>query len=96
MRNSVSRIWAGAEELRAGGFLSQPSHGRGSSAELWMLLVIRMVTRASEPARRESGDNEKKEEKKGESVDAEMDFYVRQDKLRQVLCNYIMSAFPSR
>jgi symplekin len=94
MRSCVTRTWDEAEELRAGGYLPADSQGRKTSAEMWMLLIVRMVTRVAEPTRGTSEDEEsKKDEKEGSS---DLDFYMRQDQLRQTVCNYIMSDFPSR
>lgn len=90
VRNSVSRIWDGSEELKSNGDALPPDSTRAgghSPAEMWMLLIVRMVTRVVDPPTisPDGGD------------DIVMgDFYDRQDRLRQTLCDYIMSDFPAR
>jgi symplekin len=61
------------------------------STELWMLLIVRMVTRVVEPLEEVTGTKTSEE-----SMDVEPNFYARQDALRQTLCDYIMSDFPNR
>lgn len=57
---------------------------------MWMLLLVRMITRVAEPPKDLVGDTE-------DSKDAiDLDYYVRQDQLRQRLCDYIMADFPAR
>lgn len=59
-----------------------------------MLLLVRMITRVAEPPKEFGGAAM---EDNAESEDAlEMDYYVRQDQLRQKLCDYIMADFPAR
>lgn len=60
-----------------------------------MLLLVRMVTRVAEPPS-EDIDDAMGDDVKGEGQVAVHDFYARQDQLRQTLCDYIMSDFPSR
>ncbi|KAI6044311.1 Symplekin tight junction protein C terminal-domain-containing protein [Pisolithus marmoratus] len=92
MRSATTRIWDGAEDL-----LHTTSVGGSQTAsDMWMLLIVRMVTRAvilPEPS--ESSKDE------AESSDAAADMrltalYSRQDALRQTLCGYIMNDFPAR
>lgn len=72
--------------------------------DMWMMLLVRMVTRAVKPPSSLSGEGEDDTDaaaadaKDGmEVVDARTeDFYERQDRLRQTLCDYIMADFPSR
>jgi symplekin len=88
---SFRRIWDGAEELRG---LSSDSFKAGGipASELWMLLIVRMITRLAEPPLDFDGDDAMKDDSK----DVVHDFYSRQDQLRQSLCDYIMADFPSR
>nr|GAT46745.1 predicted protein [Mycena chlorophos] len=58
-----------------------------SPTELWMLLIIRMITRVTDPA----SVNEEATDEGTVSL-----FYDRQDQLRQKLCEYIMADFPAR
>ncbi|KAG2145122.1 Symplekin tight junction protein C terminal-domain-containing protein [Suillus clintonianus] len=94
MRGSVGRIWDGAEELKADSVT--PSQWPGASpTDMWMLLIVRMVTRVAHL----DGD-QSPEDGGDETTDSQdkkaVDFYSRQDNLRQTLCDYIMADFPSR
>lgn len=94
IHGSISRIWDGAEELRAMGESIAPESaqaGGNSAAEMWMLLLLRMITRVAEPPA--DLDDSMGDASKEVVV---QDFYLRQDQLRQTLCDYIMSDFPSR
>jgi len=94
IHGSISRIWDGAEELRAMGEGIAPESaqaGGNSAAEMWMLLLVRMITRVAEPP--PGLDDPMGDASKDVVVH---DFYLRQDQLRQTLCDYIMSDFPSR
>ena len=88
--SAVKRIWIGAGDLGvAGEALPAESTQAGghSPTEIWMLLIVRMITRVAEPP---PVDNEVMDSA------PEHDFYTRQDQLRQTLCDYIMSDFPAR
>ncbi|KAG1760128.1 Symplekin tight junction protein C terminal-domain-containing protein [Suillus occidentalis] len=90
MRGSVGRIWDGAEELKVDSVV--PSQWPGSSpTDMWMLLIVRMVTRVAHL----DGDQPPASEDEGDA-EAKVDFYSRQDNLRQTLCDYVMADFPSR
>ena len=67
--------------------------GGSSAAEMWMLLLVRMITRVAEPPKDLGGAA--MDDANGEDA-LEMDYYVRQDQLRQKLCDYIMADFPAR
>lgn len=90
MRGSITRIGEGAVELHADAAV--PSQWPDASpTDMWMLLIVRMITRV---AHFDDGLPE------GEVKDSEnqkaLDLYSRQDNLRQTLCDYIMADFPSR
>jgi len=88
MRGVVNRICDGGEELE------EASHVLPAGAlsdDMWMLLIVRMITRVAEPI----ADIPQNEDKSG-GEEQFTDFSSRQDKLRQVLCDYIMVDFPSR
>ncbi|KAF8631924.1 hypothetical protein AX15_002177 [Amanita polypyramis BW_CC] len=87
---SVKRIWEGALELRSGEMIPADSTqaGGSSAVELWMLLIVRLITRVTMPPLELEG-----REEEGNQV---AEYYTRQDQLRQTLCSYIMSDFPSR
>lgn len=61
------------------------------ASDMWMLLLVRMITRLTEPPTEEfptdGGDGQ---------LTPVHDFIARQDNLRQVLCDYIMQDFPMR
>ncbi|KAG6866570.1 hypothetical protein C0991_002055 [Blastosporella zonata] len=91
LRGAVKRIWDDVEELNVNGDalpVESTQAGGHSPTEIWMLLIVRMITRVAEPP--------PEEDDAMEDSAPEHDFYTRQDQLRQALCNYIMSDFPSR
>ena len=88
IRESVTRIWT------CGGEFAEDA----SSADLWMLLVIRLVTRLVEPPLDEAAietEIEKMDELEGKAL-VDVNFYGRSDRMRQTLCNYVMEDFRSR
>jgi symplekin len=88
IRESVTRIWKCGSDFAEG----------ASSADLWMLLVVRLVTRLVEPPVDEAAIEAEKE-KMDESEDnalVDVNLYGRQDRMRQTLCNYVMDDFHSR
>ncbi|OJA10681.1 hypothetical protein AZE42_01046 [Rhizopogon vesiculosus] len=93
MRGSVGRIGDEAEELNVDSAVSS-QWPDASPTDMWMLLIVRMVTRVAhfDDGLSEDGGDETKdsEDKKA------LDLYSRQDNLRQTLCDYIMADFPSR
>lgn len=94
---SITRIWDGADELRAMGDGISPDSsqaGGNSASEMWMLLLIRMITRVAKPPHDQDANGDEATSNGDEVV--ENDYYTRQDQLRQTLCNYIMADFPSR
>ncbi|KAG5652625.1 hypothetical protein H0H81_004354 [Sphagnurus paluster] len=91
LSKTIQRIWDGAEELKVSGEalpVESTQAGGNSATEIWMLLLVRMITRVAEPP--------PSEDDAMDGEDPQHDFYVRQDQLRQTLCDYIMSDFPSR
>lgn len=87
IRESVTRIWSGAEELK---FTDQDS-----GTDMWMLLVVRLVTRVVEPPVDEE-EAQKKEEEEAPGGVVDLNFYSHQDRLRQTLCDYVVQDFQSR
>lgn len=65
---------------------------------MWMLLIVRMVTRVTAPPQLEEEKHMDDDTKTVEDDDAalELEFFARQDRLRQTLCDYIMSDFSAR
>ncbi|EAU90241.2 cleavage/polyadenylation specificity factor [Coprinopsis cinerea okayama7 len=100
---SLTRIWDGADELKSFGEaipVDSSQAGGHSATELWMLLIVRMITRVAKPPQDllGGGDQDQDEKmKEGNEVSTPVeDFYARQDQLRQTICEYIMTDFPSR
>ncbi|KAH9032328.1 Symplekin tight junction protein C terminal-domain-containing protein [Lactarius hengduanensis] len=95
VKSAATRIWQSSGDLAIG----QHDGGR----DLWMLLLVRMITRVVDP---EDSRGKSKAEGEGEgnkSADADVDMdeemvelYERQDRLRKVLCDYIMADFSGR
>jgi symplekin len=96
LRNSVSRIWDAAKELSDGDMPIADSSQTGTIAptEMWMLLLVRMVTRVTNPPADWMEDSDLDEN--NHSDNGELDFYDRQDRLRRMLCEYILIDFSPR
>ncbi|KAF8636400.1 hypothetical protein AX17_003582 [Amanita inopinata Kibby_2008] len=94
IHTSAKRTWDGALELGEGDFIPADSTQAGGSSptESWMLLLVRLITRVTEPPVHDGDEAEVSEdENKGLTG-----YYTRQDRLRQTLCDYILADFPSR
>ncbi|THH18059.1 hypothetical protein EW146_g2859 [Bondarzewia mesenterica] len=95
VKGSVSRIWNGGNELAVVG-----SSAGGGGQDIWMLLVVRMITRVVDPDA--DGGQVKGELGKGDDDDDKvredemLSLYERQDRLRRTLCNYVMADFSGR
>ncbi|KAJ7504498.1 Symplekin tight junction protein C terminal-domain-containing protein [Mycena galericulata] len=90
VRSSVARIWDSSEDIKSNGEALPPDStqaGGHSPAEMWMLLIVRLVTRVVDPPTAAP---------EGRDDVVMADFYDRQDRLRRTLCDYIMSDFPAR
>jgi symplekin len=95
VKSAATRIWQSSGDLAVG-----PQSG---GQDMWMLLLVRMITRVVDP---EDGKGKAKadgatQRATGPDGDAEMDeemveLYERQDRLRKVLCDYIMADFSGR
>jgi symplekin len=95
IRASVSRIWNGVDELNSTTELGSTL----SAVDMWMLLVVRLVTRVVEPPPSEEEEQEIRKSEKAEEAATgmvEVNFYSHQDRLRQTLCDYIVQDFHSR
>jgi symplekin len=94
---SVKRIWDGAEDFKNNVEsipVDSTQAGGHAATEMWMLLMVRMVTRVAEPPSIPvDGDDTMEGSALSRTTD---DFYARQDQLRQILCDYIMADFPAR
>ncbi len=93
VKSSMARIWGSYGELMS---MNDPglSVARGSSPQdLWMILLVRMITRSAsqDPAAEQDGND-------SNDKDVSMDLVVpsRHEKIRQILFEYIMTDFPAR
>lgn len=112
VRNSIVRIWDGARELMppsasseadaASHLDSASSNAARTGADMWMLLLVRLVTRVAHPppiVPLEDGDEA---QQKADETDADAnanavsEIDAHQDRLRQTLCDYIMADFGAR
>ena len=85
----VTRIQNGAEESKT--VNDVPGQKGLPASDMWMLLLVRMVTRA--PV---SDDNLDGEEDAGKKEEARRTEDCRNDETRRTLCNYVLGDFPSR
>jgi symplekin len=93
VKSAAARIWQSSGDLAVG-----PQTG---GRDVWMLFLVRMVTRVVDPV---DGKGKAKADgavNTGSDADEEMDekmdeLYERQDRLRRVLCDYIMADFSGR
>ncbi|ESK96439.1 cleavage polyadenylation specificity factor [Moniliophthora roreri MCA 2997] len=96
---AVTRIWEDAVELRSA-TTELSDADVGGPLDMWMLLIVRMITRVAEPPPelRDDGDVQMRDELgEGGSNSQTPNFsYDRQDQLRQIVCDYIMQDFSSR
>lgn len=67
----------------------------GGPMDMWMLLVVRMFTRVAEPPELDRS-NDGEDTPMDNEEDKSTPLYERQDRLRRILCDYIMSDFPGR
>ncbi|KAH9160770.1 Symplekin tight junction protein C terminal-domain-containing protein [Lactarius sanguifluus] len=95
VKSAATRIWQSSGDLAIG----QHDGGR----DLWMLLLVRMITRVVDPEDSRGKSKAGGEGEGNKSVDADVDMdeemvelYERQDRLRKVLCDYIMVDFSGR
>ena len=93
IRNSLTRIWDGSKGLVSGSAALSPTAetSRTTPGDMWMFLIVRLVTRTADPAMFEDEDSRMQTDDEEPS-----DVYPYQDRLRQILCDYIISDFPSR
>jgi symplekin len=97
IEGAVKRIWEGAEDFKANVEsipVDSTQAGGHAATEMWMLLMVRMVTRVAEPPSISVDGGDAMADSALSS--AANSFYSRQDQLRQTLCDYIMADFPAR
>ena len=88
----VKRIWEDAGDLRASNDVTIIQTGH-AAVEMWMLLLVRMITRVAYPDYMEEDNARGDSDQKDQLMN---DFYAREDQKRQTLCDYIMADFPGR
>ncbi|RPD64406.1 hypothetical protein L226DRAFT_506092 [Lentinus tigrinus ALCF2SS1-7] len=97
MRKAITRIREGAKELVSHEAMLDAADAmalRTTPADMWMLLLVRMVTRVVDPSAGEALAEDLKPEEN--AVINRSEIYERQDRLRHALCEYIMSDFSGR
>lgn len=93
VKSAATRIWQSSGDLAIG-----PHNG---GRDMWMLLLVRMITRVvdTEDGRgkaRLEGEGNKSSDADVEMNEEMLELYERQDRLRKVLCDYIMADFSGR
>jgi symplekin len=93
VKSAATRIWQSSGDLAVG-----PQTG---GRDVWMLFLVRMVTRVVDPVDGKGKAKADGAANTGSDADEEMDekmdeLYERQDRLRRVLCDYIMADFSGR
>ncbi|GJJ11108.1 hypothetical protein Clacol_005339 [Clathrus columnatus] len=95
IRSAITRIRTTGEEFGPPPELAGPKPYIGlPPQEMWILLLVRMVTRAKPVEEQEASDdddsnNSKKEEEAGQEIKEDLE-------IRETLCDYILDDFPSR
>ncbi|KAI0091687.1 Symplekin tight junction protein C terminal-domain-containing protein [Irpex rosettiformis] len=93
IRGSLVRIWNGADDLEAHDLSFDDVPGM-IPGDMWMILLVRLITRVVDPAPASLPPIEG--ETKDQTVVVPSEIYSHQDRLRQTLCDYIMTDFSSR
>lgn len=97
IRQSTARIMDGAS---LGGNVTQIDASGGyqpSAGDMWMLMMIRMITRVARPLADAESDAKLDEEAGVEGEEGRIQkFYELQDQQRRFLCDYIMEDFSNR
>jgi symplekin len=102
LKSSIRRIREGAADLVTSDAASGSGGdaGGGGTPELWMLLVVRMITRGGMARKGRRKGKEKaeggEEEQDGEDERAVTERYAEQDRLRSMLYDYVMADFSRR
>ncbi|KAI0766933.1 Symplekin tight junction protein C terminal-domain-containing protein [Trametes elegans] len=99
LRKAIARIREGAKELVSHEAAHDARDGmRTTPADMWQLLLVRMITRVTDPAAGPGGEEDAQEDAKGEegALVRKSEIYERQDRLRHALCDYIMADFSGR
>lgn len=89
-KSSMTRIWESSKDLVVSSDVTAGPLQESRSQDLWMLLLVRMLTRSSPGKVEEEEPVEEKEEL------MEVDNLPRHERVRHILFDYIMSNFPAR
>jgi symplekin len=103
VRQVFGRLWRDVEGRGAKGKEKREDVQQMGSAELWLLLVVRLVSRTQTLRPISTGDGSgeaeaehvKKEEENEEDVEWE-EVYERQDRMRRMLCDFVLADFAGR
>ncbi|PSR72823.1 hypothetical protein PHLCEN_2v11320 [Hermanssonia centrifuga] len=95
VRSSLVRIWDGAKDLASHDMVIDAGDASGTTpADMWMLLLVRLITRVVDPT---SSDSDPDDDGTEMDEDSKVSLlYAHQDRLRQTLCDYIMADFSAR
>ena len=96
VQKAVTRIHEGAKDLVAyDTFDASDTLTAGiAPRELWMLVLIRMATRVSDPA--DGVDEENEDMRDDSAISDRSEIYERQDRMRHALVEYVMADFAGR
>ncbi|KAG7093905.1 hypothetical protein E1B28_007543 [Marasmius oreades] len=95
LSKAFTRIWEESAEIMPS--ISTDNIDLGGPVDVWMLLLVRMITRVVEPSSGGNSGNEGESDAENTTQSSVVEFsYHRQDQLRRVLCDYIMVDFPAR
>ncbi|KAH9935928.1 Symplekin tight junction protein C terminal-domain-containing protein [Epithele typhae] len=94
MTKAIKRIREGAGELFTHD-MEPADASKTSPADMWMLILVRMVTRVSQPPSMDMQEDEDAKEEEG-VVANRSELQERQERLRHRLVEYITADFPGR
>ena len=100
LQTSMARIWETSfDEPPPSDIALHPGQG-ASPHDMWMLLLVRMITRISLPKPQSEDEDMSEETQKVEEerslASMEEDTAARQERIRTILFDYIMTNFPAR
>lgn len=91
LKSAMTRIWNNSSSASSTPHDAPASLTEGApGTDLWMLLLVRMVTRVLDY--RESEEDAPRSE---DAASSELSVQ-KQDDIRQTICNYVIADFPSR
>lgn len=103
VRQVFGRLWRDVEGRNAKGKEKREDVQQMGSAELWLLLVVRLVSRTQTlrfvSSSNGNGEGDGEDVKKEEENEGEIEWeevYERQDRLRRILCDFVLADFAGR